>query len=49
MIEKCPKCGRYTFTINRVQKRLECLNIACGYREPVDVDAYLRSRSLIKD
>ena len=43
MIEKCPKCGSWTYSLNRSRGEMECLRIDCGHREKVDVRAKLES------
>lgn len=44
-MEKCPKCGEWSFSINTAHKQLECRIVACGYTQSVDVEKYLEEHS----
>lgn len=47
VMEKCPKCGNYTYAINTQYKVMECLRMECRHTEPVDVEKYLAEHNAL--
>ena len=46
-MEKCPKCGQWTVSLNSRRGVLVCRNINCDYKKPVNVSQYLKSNNVL--
>lgn len=46
-MNKCPKCGHWTVELDYVKRAILCHRLDCNYKEPVDVDKYLKEHSIL--
>lgn len=47
LLEKCPKCGNWSFALNARRGTLTCRRVSCKYEEPVSVDKYLEKNNVL--
>jgi hypothetical protein len=46
-VEKCPKCGQWTFALDSRRGVLSCCRIECMHEEKVDVTVYLSKTNVL--
>jgi hypothetical protein len=46
-MDKCPKCGHWTYSINTQYKILECVRVECCHQEPVDIEKRLSNHNVL--
>lgn len=40
-MEKCPKCGQWTFALNTQRGVMSCRRVECQFEQNIDVNQYL--------
>jgi hypothetical protein len=47
IMDKCPRCGRWTLALDIRRKTVSCHDIECNYEKPVNVDEYLENHNVL--
>jgi acetyl-CoA carboxylase beta subunit len=46
-LEKCPKCGQWTFALNTQRRVMSCRRIECKFEQSVNVGKYLSDDNIL--